>query len=147
MLSNFFTPDVISLNVECKDWYEAVAAGAELLIKKNYVEPEYVAAIINNHTTLGPYMVIAPGIMLSHARPEDGVNQLALSLITLKTPLPFGNVTNDPVKLVITLAAKDRNSHLKTLSQLTELLMCTKHLEQIMTATDKEIVIKIIRCY
>lgn len=143
MLSKIFTPDVIELNVECSDWYEAIKAGTDLLVRKNCVEKSYLQAIARNHQSLGPYMVIAPGIMLAHARPEDGVRQLSLSLVTLKNPIIFGNETNDPVKLIITLAAIDHNSHLSILVELMELLMSEADIQKIMNAKVKEEVITI----
>lgn len=147
MLSNFFTPDVIHLNVECSDWYEAIKAGTDLLLHKDCVEERYLEAIVDNHKRLGPYMVIAPGIMLAHARPEDGVRELSLSLITLKRPIVFGNETNDPVKLVITLAATNQNSHLSTLAELMELLMSEEDIATIMNADRTEEIIKIVSRY
>ncbi|MBP2660241.1 MAG: putative IIA-like nitrogen-regulatory protein PtsN [Firmicutes bacterium] len=147
MLSNFFTPDVIHLNVECSDWYEAVKVGTDLLVRKNCVEKRYLDAIVRNHKELGPYMVIAPGIMLAHARPEDGVLKLSLSLVTLKMPIVFGNETNDPVKLLITLAATNQDSHLSTLAELMELLMSEEDIEKMMNADKEEEIIKIVSRY
>lgn len=147
MLTDLLTADVIRLHVGCDNWREAVKSGTDLLVDKNCVEPRYQQAIVGNHETLGPYMVIAPGIMLAHARPEDGVKKLAMSLVTLKEPVAFGNKTNDPVKLLITLAAPNRNSHLTALSQLMELLMNAEDIRSIMDATKKEAVLAIISRY
>ena len=92
-------------------------------------------------------MVVAPGIVLAHARPENGVKKLAMSLITLEPTVSFGHEINDPVKLVVTLAASDNESHLKALSQLMELFMNQEDLSGIINATNKEEVINIIRKY
>ncbi|WDU82798.1 PTS sugar transporter subunit IIA [Caloramator sp. Dgby_cultured_2] len=92
-------------------------------------------------------MVIAPGIVLAHARPENGVKKLSMSLITLKNPINFGSELNDPVKLIITLAAIDSKTHLKALSQLMNLLMNTDDLNIIINAKSKEEVLNIINKY
>ncbi|CUH97774.1 hypothetical protein P22_3918 [Propionispora sp. 2/2-37] len=147
MLSKFFKPEVIRLNVECNCWQDAIKAGTDLLLHKNYVEKRYLDAIIRNHKELGPYMVISPGIMLAHARPENGVLTLSLSLITLKEGMVFGNETNDPVKLIITLAATDQKSHLALLAELMELLMNPEDVKNIIAAKKKEEVIAIIDRY
>ncbi|WML34190.1 PTS sugar transporter subunit IIA [Clostridium sp. OS1-26] len=147
MLNKLLNEDVIKLNIECNDWKDAIKAGTALLIDKEYVAKSYEDAIINNFKELGPYMVIAPGIVLSHARPENGVKKLSLSLITLKDPISFGSELNDPVKLVITLAAKDNEAHLKALAQLMELFMNTEDLNSILEAENKKQVIKIINKY
>lgn len=147
MLNVYINADVIRLNVECGSWQEAVAAGCQPLLDKGCVEPSYLAAIIRNHLALGAYMVIAPGIMLAHARPEDGVKQVSLSLVTLKEPLAFGNETNDPVKLILTLASTDKEAHLVILAKLMELLLQASEVEAIMQAQQVQEVLAIIANY
>ncbi|MDF2636269.1 MAG: putative IIA-like nitrogen-regulatory protein PtsN [Pelosinus sp.] len=147
MLAKLLNEDTVRVLVECGEWKTALRAGGNLLVSKNYLKEEYIDAIIANHQKLGPYMVVAPGIVLAHARPEDGVLQLSLSLITLKYPVAFGNDINDPVALVITLGATDHNSHLEALVQLMELLMKKEDVEKIMNANHQEEVLQIIRQY
>jgi len=146
-LNNLITADVISLNVECRYWEEAIRKGMKVLREKNYVESSYEEAIINNIKEIGPYMVVAPGIVLSHAKTEDGVNKLSMSLMTIKNPVKFGSELNDPIKLVITLAAKDRESHLKALSQLMALFQNSEDLKGIFKAKTTEEIINIINKY
>lgn len=144
MLKNLLTEDLIKLNIECNNWEEAIKEGTDLLMKKDFVNSSYEKAIIRNFYELGPYMVIAPGIVLSHARPEDGVNNLALSLITLKSPLNFGNEANDPVKLIFTLSAIDNEGHINVLKELMDLLMDEKDLNLLMNSDNTIEAIKII---
>jgi mannitol/fructose-specific phosphotransferase system IIA component (Ntr-type) len=145
MLKDLLCRETIKLGVAVADWKEAINEGADVLLEKNSIEKTYVEAIFNNFETLGAYMVVAPGIVLSHARPEDGVNDLSMSLITLKEPVEFGSELNDPVKLIVTLAAKDSTSHLKALSQLMNLFMEGEDLATIMKSSDKNEVLKIIK--
>ena len=74
------------------------------------------------------YIVIAPGIALPHARPEDGVKKICLSLLTLQKPVHFGHPHNDPVDLVIALGMIDNKSHVEALASLSEILMDKKKL-------------------
>lgn len=122
VLKDLLTKDTIKLNVEAKDWEEAVRIGGELLVKNGFAEPQYVEAMINTVKEMGPYIVIAPGIAMPHARPEAGARKIGMSLITLKNPVNFGNKENDPIKIVVSLCAIDHSSHLKALSELVELL-------------------------
>ncbi len=122
MLTDLITEETIELNVEATTWEEAVKAGGELLVKNGMTAPEYIYAMIHTVKQLGPYIVIAPGIALPHARPEDGVKKIGMSLISLKKAVPFGNADYDPVKIVICLCAIDNSSHLKALSSLMNLL-------------------------
>jgi PTS system ascorbate-specific IIA component len=138
---------MISLIVECRYWKEAIRKGMKVLIEKNYVENSYEKAVINNIKEFGPYMAVAPGIVLSHAKSEDGVNKLSMSLMTIKNPVKFGSEFNDPVKLVVTLATKDKESHLKALSQLMTLFMNSEDLKSIFKAKTTEEIINIINKY
>lgn len=131
MLEAFVKPEAIQLDVACKDWQEALDKGAAPLLQSGVIEKSYVEAVKKSHQEL-PYMVIAPGIMLAHARPECGANAIGISLLTLKTPIPFGSELNDPVKLVITFATPDDKSHLKLLEALTEFLMDADRLARFM---------------
>jgi mannitol/fructose-specific phosphotransferase system IIA component (Ntr-type)/galactitol-specific phosphotransferase system IIB component len=144
MLNDLLTWNNIKINAECSEWMGAIKLGTQLLIENGCVEEKYYDAIINNFKEFGPYMVVAPGIVLSHARPENGVNKLSMSLITLKNPVEFGNKSNDPVKLIITLAASDNETHLKALSQLMELFMNNEDMSSIFKASNKEEVVEII---
>lgn len=147
MLNKLLNEEVIRLNIDCSDWKDAIKVGTALLIDNEYIEKSYENAIFENFKEYGPYMVIAPGIVLSHARPENGVKELSLSLITLKNPVNFGNELNDPVKIIITLAAKNNESHLKALSQLMELFMNNEDLKSIIEAKNKKQAMEIINKY
>lgn len=147
MLNKILNENLINVNVNCLDWKEAIKEGTLLLEKKGYVDDNYEKAIINNFKSLGPYMVIAPGIVLSHARPDDGVKEMGISIITLKNPIHFGNKLNDPVKLVITLAAKDNVSHIEILKSLMNLLMDSEDINNLINSSTKNEVLDIIKKY
>ena len=86
---------------------------------------------------LGPYMVIAPGIALAHGRPSEAVLATGLSLVTLSTPVVFGSPNNDPVSLVIGLAAVDHDSHIDLMAALSELLMSDDSVNFLASATNE----------
>jgi len=122
MLDTYLTGDVIQLNVEVEDWEGAVRAGGKLLRVSGKCVPEYVDAMVRTVKEMGPYMVLAPGLALAHARPEDGTLEVGLSLVTLKTPVAFGSKVNDPVDLVISFCAVDQQSHVEMLKALARFL-------------------------
>ena len=103
--------DSIVLQASAADWREAVAIGAERLRQAGVVDERYGPAIIRNTLELGPYYLLAPGLAMPHARPQDGVNKNGFALVTLATPVCFGNPDNDPVDILITLAAVDAKMH------------------------------------
>ena len=86
------------------------------------MKPRFMDAMIRVATEFGPYIVIAPGIALPHARPEDGVIDSTVAVVRLATPVNFGNEDNDPVWLVVALAAKDKEGHIQGLSDLATVL-------------------------
>ncbi|TZE82959.1 BglG family transcription antiterminator [Calorimonas adulescens] len=122
VLNDLLTEKTIKLNVEVDNWEEAIREGGKLLLEAGKIEARYIDAMIKTAKQLGPYIVIAPGIAMPHARPEDGVKEVGMSLITLRTPVNFGHRQNDPVKIVVCLCAVDNNSHIKALSQLVKFL-------------------------
>ena len=112
MLEDVLKDSNILLNEQVKTWEESIRRVSEPLIKEKVIEPSYVTAMIDSVKEYGPYIVIGKYIALAHARPEDGVNQLGISVATLKQPIEFGNEENDPVKIIFCLAAVDSYSHL-----------------------------------
>jgi mannitol/fructose-specific phosphotransferase system IIA component (Ntr-type)/galactitol-specific phosphotransferase system IIB component len=122
VLKDLLTEETIELNVEANNWEDAVRAGGRLLYNAGKIEKRYIDAMIKTVKQLGPYIVIAPGIAMPHARPEDGEKEVGMSLITLKNPVNFGHQQNDPVKIVVCLCSVDNSSHIKALSQLVKFL-------------------------
>lgn len=128
----------IKINVEVKDWKEAVKKVGELMFKNQCILESYINAMIRVAENLGPYIVITPGVAFPHARPEDGVIKPCFAIITLKEPVNFGNPENDPVKLVIGFAATDNKQHLEALKALVDILSDRKRVEKIMNSKSEE---------
>jgi PTS system ascorbate-specific IIA component len=66
----------------------------------------------------GPYVVIAPGLALAHARPGPEVLGDGLGVVTLAEPVNFGHPHNDPVSVVLALAIKTADAHLAAVADL-----------------------------
>lgn len=145
VLSELLKENTIQLKVDAKDWSDAITKGGQLLYEDGCIEKCYIEAMIKAMKELGPYIVIAPGIAMPHARPESGTRKVGMSLITLNKGVDFGNKENDPVSIVICLCAIDHSTHLKALSEIAGLLEDEKNVELIKNATDKEVVLKLIR--
>lgn len=144
LLSELLSDKRIELNVSVDSWQAALDVGGAMLIDDSSIEVSYIEAVKAIKEEHGPYIVMAPGIALSHARPEDGVNRTAMSLITLEEPVRFGHDTNDPVKLIITMATTDNQTHLESLKQLMSVMMDEADMEKLINATDKATVLEII---
>ncbi|WP_027416021.1 BglG family transcription antiterminator [Aneurinibacillus terranovensis] len=136
MLQDILKDSNILLKQVCKDWKEAITKAAQLLVKEEVIEERYINAMIKSVEEFGPYIVVGKHLALAHARPEDGVNKLGISVMTLKEPVNFGNQDNDPVKIVFCLAAVDSYSHLNMMKNLIELINDEEKLDQLITAQD-----------
>src|SRR5699024_1178059 len=83
---------------------------------------------------LGTYVVIAPGFALAHSRPSPAVLRTGMSFVSLRTAVEFGAAANDPVDLIIGLAATDQDSHLQVMSALARVLSDSKIMAQLRAA-------------
>ncbi|WLS80349.1 PTS sugar transporter subunit IIA [Erwinia pyri] len=147
MLTDLLTPDVIRLYPACKGWREAIALACEPLITNGAIEPGYVEAIYRSHEAIGPYYVVGPGIAMPHARPEEGVNRLALSLTVIEEGVNFDSDGNDPVRLLIVLAATDSHSHIEAIAQLAALFDCEEDTATLMAAKELNTILSVISRY
>ncbi len=121
-LSDLITQKTIRLKVSASNWEDVVDKASTSLVDLNAIEPRYISAMKEVITRCGPYMVIWPGVVLLHARPDEGVNCLCMSLITLKDPVPFGTCGKDPVSIAFVLGAINNHSHLNALFELNTLM-------------------------
>lgn len=101
----------VLLQAQAGNWQEAVKLGVDLLVAADVVEPHYYQAILRGVAQFGAYFVIAPGFAMPHGRPEEGVKRTGFSLVTLQQPVIFHHEDNDPVDILITLAAVDARTH------------------------------------
>ncbi|EMH4162655.1 PTS sugar transporter subunit IIA [Pluralibacter gergoviae] len=145
MLSTWIHDGTINVQEKVASWQQALDICARPLLQAKIIEPEYVAAIIEQHHKLGPYYVLAPGLAMPHARPEEGANGLGLSLLKLREGISFGAAEDDaPVDVIIMLAAPDRNSHIDMISALAELFSSDEDLQQLHQAQTLEEIKNII---
>lgn len=123
MILDLLKSQNIAVNVKAADWKEVVDETGKLLLEADQIEEKYIEAMKQSIIDNGPYVVIGKGIALLHARPEDGVKENCLSLITLEEPVEFGNENNDPVQIAFAFGTVDNDKHVKTISELSVVLM------------------------
>ena len=120
-LSDLLPAQAIQIGVECSDWKGAIEASAKYLLKNGAINENYIKAMIKNVMENGPYIVVAPGFALPHEALNAGASKVGMSLIRLKTPVPFGKKEMDPIEWVCCLSAIDKETHLKAMFQLVNL--------------------------
>lgn len=112
----------INLKAAAADWRDAIRLAGDGLVAAGVTTDDYTDQMIAAVEEHGPYIVIAPGIALAHARPSEAVLKGGLSWVSLKDPVNFGHAKNDPVTLVIGLAATDHTAHIEVLKALAGVL-------------------------
>ena len=147
LLTDLLRPNLIAVNVHVRDWHEAVRAAGRLLVEDGAIEPRFVDAMIEVVKEFGPYIVLAPGFAMPHAKAEAGCIKTSLSLITLAEPIEFGNPENDPVCVVAALAAVDHGSHIEALSQLADVLVNESVVDEWAKAKSTDEILKIVEFY
>jgi ascorbate PTS system EIIA or EIIAB component len=121
-VSDLLPNDAVRLDASAGDWRTAVRLAGELMTDTGTTSDDYTAEMIRNVEENGPYIVIAPGFALAHARPSPAVGRTGMSWVRLAEPVEFGHETNDPVDLVVGLAAEDQGAHQEALAGLARLL-------------------------
>jgi PTS system ascorbate-specific IIA component len=128
----------IETQAEAADWRAAIRLAGDGLVAGGATTDVYTDEMIAAVEKHGPYIVIAPGIALAHSRPSPAVLTGGLSWVSLASPVEFGNAANDPVTLVIGLAAVDHNAHLEVMSALAGVLSDSSAMERLNAATSPD---------
>ena len=137
--------DVIALQAEAQNWQEAVKLGTDMLERVGAISPAYYQAICRSMEELGPYFLLGPGLAMPHARPEAGVLQDSYALVTLKTPVHFGDSDNDPIDILLTMAAtSSKNQNEEAIVQIVELLDNEQRIALLRAARNTEDVQRIL---
>ena len=107
--------------VQAATWQEAIRQAGGVLEAAGSITSEYTESMIKAVEDMGPYIVIMPGFAIAHAAPAPSVKKEDIALITLAEPVSFGS-PNDPVKLMLCVACVDRESHVRALQAVAEVL-------------------------
>ena len=108
----------IKLNKTAANWEEAIKIGTDLLVASGAIEPRYYDNIVSNIKEMGPYIVLAPGLAMPHARPEEGVIRTAFGLTTLAQPVDFDG---EQISVLVTLAGSDSDIHMEGIMEITQI--------------------------
>ena len=132
-------PDAaIQLGASASDWRAAVELAGACLTRSGAAEAAYAEEMIRMIDEHGPYVVIAPGLALAHARPGPEVLRDGLAVVTLATPVDFGHPHNDPVHVVLGLAVHSPEHHLPMVAELANLFNDSDAVERLAEATEPD---------
>lgn len=108
----------IKLNQTAANWEDAIKIGTDLLVASGAIEPRYYENIVSKIKEMGPYIVLAPGLAMPHARPEEGVIRTAFGLTTLAQPVDFDG---EQISVLVTLAGSDSDTHMEGIMEITQI--------------------------
>ncbi len=144
MLNTWLSDSTIALRKSVDSWQQALDICGRPLLDAGLITKDYLTAIKKQHEELGPYYVLAPGLAMPHARPEEGAKGLGLSLLKLEKGVGFNAKEFDPVDIIILLAAPDNHSHIEMISVLAELFSSENDLRALHQANTLEEIKEII---
>jgi PTS system ascorbate-specific IIA component len=132
-------PDpAIALSAVAPDWRAAVRVAARALQGAGFADESYGDRMIALVEEYGPYIVIAPGLAMAHARPGPDVRAPGLALVTLAEPVAFGHAHNDPVSVIIGLAATEADQHVASVAALANVFNDESVVPALAAATSKD---------
>lgn len=134
MLKTLLTKETVQFKTSVSNWEEAIQYASSPLLYNKSIDERYVETMIQNVHEFGPYIVLMPKIAMPHARPEDGVNKLSISLLVLEEAVSFNEEKEANIFLV--LAANDASSHLTLLTEISALLSNQEKVDTLLTATN-----------
>ena len=121
LLENLLSEDNVSFHYPAETWEDVIRHGGQLMVDAGFTDPTYTEAMIDVVRDMGPYIVLAPGLAMPHARPEMGAKQVGMALVTLEKPIDFGSPENDPVSVAVFLCAPNKEEHIQLLTDIATL--------------------------
>ena len=134
----------IVLGAHAENWRAAVTLAGEALAASGAAQRGYSLEMIRMIEEHGPYVVIAPGLALAHARPGPQVLHDGLSIVTLAEPVSFGHPHNDPVSVVLGLAVASVTEHLAAVAAVANVFNDSSAITELAAATTAAEVLKIM---
>ncbi|MCE9980644.1 PTS sugar transporter subunit IIA [Leclercia adecarboxylata] len=138
MITTWLPAENIQIVDSVSDWKQAIRLSAQPLLAKETMTEAYIDAIFNSHQELGPYYVLAPGLAMPHARPEQGAIKNGLSLLHIKQGVSFDAEENDPIYVVIMLCALSGNEHINMITALADIFSDDERLSALLKASSIE---------
>lgn len=138
MLSELLNEKTIMTDVLCESWQDAAYKASQILVDQNKIKSTFTKKMIDTIMKYGPYVILVPNVAFFHGPPSDDVNEICLSLITLKKPVYFKEFDNQPIKCAFAFGAVDSDSHMKLLQQIVILFQDEAFLELITNNGSKD---------
>lgn len=138
VLQDLITKKTYQSTSEQLGWREAIYLAAQPLLESGQIQASYPEAMIAKVEEFGPFINLGKGIAIPHARLEDGVNQVGMSMLVLEHPIYLLDDPKQEIRLLICIAAIDNETHLKALSRLTTILRDNEQVKALLASKSFE---------
>ena len=136
LLQDLITEKMFHRSSEKMGWKDAIRKASQPLLESGQITANYPEAMIGKVEEFGPFINLGKGIAIPHARPEDGVNEVGMSMLVLDHPIYLLDDPAQEIRLLICIAAVDNQTHLKALKHLTMILRDNAKVERLLTAQE-----------
>ena len=143
-LKDVLSDSMILLDENADSWQDSIRMAGGMLEGSGAVEAAYTKQMIACIEKLGPYSIVCPGVAMPHARADDGVIKIAVSLLRLKTGIVF-SPEHEPVDLLFAFSAVDEKSHLQIMSDLWNIFTDEQALAYLRQAKTKQEILQFIQ--
>lgn len=128
----------IQVGLHASNYKEAILLASSPLIEEKKITKRYAEMMIESLETLGPYIVLMPGLALAHSAPCEEVKENCLSIAIFDEGIDFKS-DKGLVRVVMVLASTDGESHVEKLSKIASKLMNDDYfITKLVDCTDKE---------
>ena len=125
----------VAVHKEKVSWQQSIHIASRILLQDGAIEERYIENIIQKNIDLGPYMFITNEVVLAHAKVEDGVNRLGISMTLFKEPVVFEK--NKIARIVIVLAAPDQYKHIRILKDIMTIFRIQQHIDELLVCKNQ----------
>ena len=124
-------------------WENALKQTGQVLVAEEKITTEYIDNIVEQTKYYGPYMFITKEVVLAHAKPENGVLEMGVSLSIYKEPVIFSDFHQ--AKIIIMIAATDQEKHLGILKDIMTIFSEEDNAKKMAELNDKKEVIEFLK--
>lgn len=139
MLRYFLENNLLNISDEHpRNWEEAIRVAGKVMKQENLVTDDYIDSVIADVKKYGPYIVIVPEVAMPHSKADSkGVLGTGIGFTILPEEVSFDDSDPDKkAKLFFMLAAKDSNTHVKNIANLSDMLMEDNMIEDLLKVKD-----------
>lgn len=145
-ISDILTEDLIEVNLPVLDKEDAINKMIDIAEKSGkFIDKDEVRKSVFEREKLVSTGV-GKGFAIPHSK-TDAVSDVVAAFATLKDPIDFESIDNEPVKFIFLLVGKDSllNVHIKLLSRISRLMNNDSFREKLQQADSKEKILDLFK--